>query len=765
MTDYHILRKEGFTSDPEQLLVNETLFHNANGYLGVRSNFEEGYPAGVSTIRGTYINAFYDITPMPQAEILYGFPTKKETIVNLCDTQTIVLELDGEHFSLFEGETLAFARELDMQRGLTKRTLTWRSPGGKITDIIFTRMASFAILPLFTIRFTITPRNWSGDIWVASTHSGAVRNNANENDPRVGDNHAQMMFTDRIEEKDGISFLSAHTGRSGLRLVSAVAHRAPEGAKRIGEKDKEEFRMRFKVHAEKGCTLCFEKLSVLCDSRRYDDPLRSAQEVMAEAIAVPLDVWYARQEEYLARFWEQADVSITGDERLSQSVWFSLYELLQSVGKDAFSSVAAKGLSGEGYEGHFFWDTEMYVLPLFSLIIPGIARSLLSFRWNLLPAARKHARTMGHASGALYPWRTIAGPECSGHYPSGSAQYHLNADIAYAIIQYYLLTEDMDFLAEKGAEILFETARLWLDAGNWHEGSFRIPCVTGPDEYTFIVNNNYYTNVCAQYNLQWAVKVYALLEEAGKLKRVACKIGLRAEEIDAFGKAANDMLLLYDPQLGINPQDDTFLSKPVWDIPATPKENFPLLLHYHPLYINRYQVCKQADTILSHFVHEDCQSEETMRRSYDYYEKITTHDSSLSTCIFSIMAARLGDADKAYCYFSISSMLDIDNIHHNTRDGIHTANMGGTYMGIVYGFAGLRIKEDGLWFRPCIPAAWRAYRFSILYKGSRIEIEVDQKRAVFRLRSGVPRMIIVFSQPMELKSKTVIVLPEKEQLS
>lgn len=382
------------------------------------------------------------------------------------------------------------------------------------------------------------------------------------------------------------------------------------------------------------------------------------------------------KKEYLKEYWNQSALEIEGDDELSLAVRYNLYQLIQSVGKEEHSNIAAKGLSGEGYEGHFFWDTEMYIEPFFVLTNPKIAKNLIEYRYSTLEEARENRRIMGHKKGVLYPWRTIMGKECSGYYPAGSAQYHINGDIVHSIVQYYLATKDVDFIAEKGGEIVFETARLWMDVGNYVEGEYHINGVTGPDEYTCMVNNNYYTNLTARENLNWAVKFYDLLKESDILKPVADKIRLTLSEIEKFKEAADKMFLPYDEKLKINPQDDSFLQKKVWDLKNTPKEDFPLLLHYHPLYLYRYQVCKQADTVLAHFIYEDAQSLETIYHSFLYYEKITTHDSSLSTCIFSIVASRLGLKEKAYDYFGDSAKLDLFDTHHNTRDGIHTANMG-----------------------------------------------------------------------------------------
>jgi alpha,alpha-trehalose phosphorylase len=313
------------------------------------------------------------------------------------------------------------------------------------------------------------------------------------------------------------------------------------------------------------------------------------------------------------------------------------------------------------------------------------------------------------------------GVECSGYYPSGTAQYHINGDIAQAAAFYYSATADLRFLEQEGTELLIETARIWSDLANLYDGKFHPNSVTGPDEYTCMINDNYYTNVCAKNNLRWAVKAFRLLQGQGLEAIVARRTGVTEEELTEFQNVADNMYLPYDKKLRINPQDDSFLQKKKWNFIGTPKEKYPLLLHFHPLHINRYQVCKQADTVLAHFLFEEEQDDETIRNTFLYYEKITTHDSSLSNSIFSIVASRLGLYEKAYDYFNVSAKMDL-YYTQNTKDGIHTANMGGTYMAMVFGFAGLRIKEDGLFLRPALPEAWKGYSFKLFYHGCSFKI-------------------------------------------
>jgi alpha,alpha-trehalose phosphorylase len=758
-------RKEIRLEDPGALLLDETLFHNANGYLGVRSNFEEGYAPGVESIRGSYINGVYDFAEMKQAEKLYGLAEEKQTILNVADTQGIKLFLGGEEFSLFTGQVYRAERILDMKKGRTERHIHWCSPQGKEVEIRIRRLASFTQLPLFLIDYSVTALNFQGNLRFVSTHRGDVKNYSNPGDPRVAAESFRHLLPVRSKAEGTASFIVSETSTSGILICTAVDH-AIEGGRGITlstEVSPEGAKTQIGGVLGAGKTLRLLKYAIFTDSLRREDCEEAAGEELRRAIETGPGSIYSSQEEYLKKFWESAFLEIDGDEKLSDAVKYNMYQLLQSAGRDDKGSMAAKGLSGEGYEGHFFWDTEMYIEPFFILTQSSIGRDLISYRYAILDEARKNARLLGHQKGALFPWRTIMGRECSGYFPAGTAQYHINGDVAWSVVSYYLATGDFEFIAEKGAEIIFECARLWIDTGSWYGGTFQLHGVTGPDEYTCMVNNNYFTNLSAKFNLQWAVRFYKMLTDLGRINHLAVRLDLIPEEIEVFSRAEKAMYIPYDAELGINPQDDSFLSKKKWDLSNTPKENFPLLLHYHPLHLYRHQVCKQADTVLAHFIFEDEQDKETIRRSFLYYEKITTHDSSLSTCIFSIAASKLGYREKAYRYFGDSAMLDLDNTHGNTKDGIHTANMGGVWMAIVYGFAGLRIKEQGLSFDPDIPDPWKGYRFRICYRDSRIQITITPSVATFTLLSGTEKKISVYGKSYTLADPLSIALKRRPE--
>lgn len=743
----------------EQILVDESIFSTGNGYLGVRGNFEEGLPSEYRTIRGTYINAFHDIVPIPYGEKLHAFPETQQKLLNIIDSQRIDIFFDEEHFCLEEGEILLYERHLHLDKGYSERIIEWRSPSGTEVKLTFKRLVSFIEKELFIQRIELESLNYQGKVRIVSTINGNVSNYTEKGDPRVSSSHSKLLKVNKVQQHENVSYLEGKTISTMLNTACAATYHLSVPYKRNNHLQDDsvtsEFIFLFKGKAS------FEKKSIYTDTLRHEGDLLTASLLLHEQLAEKDFIDFSiEQAAYLKDFWNQTDIIIEGDPALQEGIRFNLFHLLQSTGKDRFSNIAAKGLTGEGYEGHYFWDTEIYIFPFFLLTQPKIAKYLLLYRYSILDEARKHARQMGHRSGALFPWRTISGAECSSYFPSGSAQYHISADIAYSFIQYYLATEDFTFMKDFGTEVLFETARLWLDTGHFDRGHFKIDAITGPDEYTCVVNNNYYTNVMAKYNLHWAVKLYKLLEtkDPEKFSILIQRIGLREEEVLTWQKAADQMYLPYDKELGINPQDDTFLQKAVWDLKGTPKDHFPLLLHYHPLILYRHQVCKQADTVLAHFLLEDEQDVATIRNSFTYYEKLTTHDSSLSTCVFSVMASKLGLIHKAYDYFIETARLDLDNTHGNTKDGLHMANMGGTWLAIVFGFAGVRIKEEGISFAPTLPDKWSEYSFSIQYRERKLEIQKNAQHTIIRLLQGEGLSIKVFNQPYYLEKNLPLVL-------
>ena len=409
----------------------------------------------------------------------------------------------------------------------------------------------------------------------------------------------------------------------------------------------------------------------------------------------------------------------------------------------------------------------MYMLPLFVYTQPEVAKALLSYRHSILPKARVRAKELDVNKGILFPWRTINGEECSAYYPAGTAQVHINADIAYGVKLYFEATNDVEFMCEKGLEILIETARFWMEFGDFIEekdNKFCINGVTGPDEYTAIVNNNFYTNLMAKHNLLFAVKGVEELKDREEVVNLFNKIGFDLSEVDMWKKASENMYLPYDDEKKLTMQDDTFFSKKVWDFENTPKENYPLLLHYHPLTIYRYQVNKQADTVLGQLMFSNEFSLEQKKRDFDYYEKITTHDSSLSRSIFGMMASEIGEKEKAYNYFMDTALMDLIDMQQNTKDGIHAANMGGTWMSIVYGFAGMKVNDGKLNINPRLPEKWSKVSFKITFKNKLIKITITELDTIYELIEGSEETIVHCGQEVTIKTNEIVKIENKAEL-
>ncbi|MFJ7826569.1 glycoside hydrolase family 65 protein [Psychrobacillus sp. NPDC096623] len=740
--------------DNQSLLLDESLLSIGNGYLGIRGNFEEGYKSTFGSIRGTYINAFHDETEIQYGEKLHAFPHFQQKILNVIDAQTINIYIDEEQFSLFEGEVLHLERNMHMNAGYVERIVHWKSPKGKEVKIHFKRLISFTTKELFAMEVNIVPLSNIQLVQIVSVVDGNVSNFVDKNDPRVASGHAKRLHIVDVRKDENFSIVKNRTYATQLEVACVTRSRIDldeyEYESKVTDNNVEET-----YFCKGNKPIHFTKYNVYTDTLRHGNGvIEEALFVQQQLTGTSFEDLLLQQKGYLDKFWSTADVKINGDSSLQEGIRFNLFQLLQSVGKDPVSNIAAKGLSGEGYEGHYFWDTEIYIFPVFVMTNPELAKNLLIQRYSILDSARARAKEMGHKKGALFPWRTITGPESSAFFPAGTAQYHISADIAYSYIQYYLVTQDDAFLMDNMAELLFETARLWIDTGHMKDGQFKIDSVTGPDEYTCIVNNNYYTNVMAKHNLLWAAKAYYLLKEKDSkvLSELRDRLQLTVLEVSEWIDAGEKMYLPYDEKHKINAQDDSFLQKDRWDLENTPKEKFPLLLNYHPLTLYRYQVCKQADTVLAHFLLEDEQDLETMNNSYNYYEQITTHDSSLSSCIFSVMASKLGDKAKAYEYFRNTARLDLENTHGNTKDGLHMANMGGTWLAIVYGFAGLRVKESGLSLAPSLPDHWESLEFQLQYQNRTINIQMERNTVTYSLVEGESLTISHKGEMIELVS-------------
>lgn len=759
---------ESWTITEEQFDIahnyrNETTFALSNGYIGTRGTFEEGYDFSVDQgLEGNYINGFYESENIRYGEWNYGFPETSQSLLNLPNLKTTCVFLDGEQFDMRQGMVTQYRRTLHMKEGYLSRELVWTSPNGKRLKVETARLCSFARKNIMAQRMTVTPLNFSGELRFESWLDAGVENHTRKTNPLVDygpfGRHLEPL---QIEQRNDVLLYLGKTQNSGLTMACGSLHKLNHHSQTTEETSALTAMLGFTMVCEQDMPVRLDKYMAYssCGDLPEDALIEFVEAELQRASNMGFDALLQEQAEYACRFWEAADVEIDGDDVVQQGMRFNLFHIMQAAGRDGRVGMGAKGLSGEGYEGHYFWDTEIYILPVFIHTFPELARQLLNYRYNTLEEARKRARVLGHLTGALYPWRTINGQEASTYVPLGTAQYHINADVAYAFWQYIQVSDDKEYLKSHAAEVLCETARIWADVGCFSEardGKYCICCVTGPDEYTAFVDNNFYTNLMARENIKAALEAVKWLKENDNpaYEKLARKIGLEQDELALWKRISTNMYLPYDKKRQVYLQDDGLLLRKEWDDSRIPPEKRHLLYeNYHPLYLWRQRMAKQADSILGMYLHSHLFEMEEIRRNYDFYQRITLHHSSLSTCIFGILASRIGYEKESLHYFYDSARMELDDYHDNFYAGIHAANMAGTWQAIVNGFAGLRTGSGKLELAPYLPKDWRGYTFRIGYQGSKLAIAVGRGQCQVTLLNDKPASITLCGKINELNQK------------
>ncbi len=720
---------------PSEVPKYETLFSLGNGFLGIRGSFDEH---SNSYKPGTFINGFHETEPIVYGEHAYGYAEDRQRMLEVPDGTYVKILVDNEEFDMTGGELLAYERYLDMREGTLERRVRWRSPAGREVELSFSRLVSFSRSHTAALRISCRAINAHVHISLISALSVPLIGKEDHTDPRLGLQFRRKPIVLQGREHTERGAVFRHTTQnSKLRLVSAMENAVVSGHRHWSDTETQLYRTRhtFEIPLETDDEVVFEKYIAYSTSldAETESPAASARKAIEKASRLGFQGLREEQQSYLDRFWDAADFEIEAEKDIHSAVRFSQFHLLQAAGRDGRRNIPAKGMTGSGYEGHYFWDTEIYMLPFFTYACPEIAEALIRYRNTTLPAARARAAELHHR-GCLYPWRTIDGREASAYFPAGTAQYHINADIAYAIKRHARARNAEGLPADFAAEILFESARFWADFGDYIEGKgFCINMVTGPDEYTAMVDNNCFTNLMVRDSLKYAARTARKMraEAPEEFRKTAGKIRLAEEEITDWERAAVTMYIPYDEELGIYPQDDGFLRKAEWDFENTPRENYPLLLHYHPLTIYRHQVLKQPDLVLALFLQSRLFSDEEKRRNYAYYDRLTTGDSSLSACVQGILATETGDPERGYEYFLDTLYMDLDDINRNTRDGIHAAAMGGVWLGLVYGFAGMRDDGEILRFSPCLPGKMTRLAFSLAYRGGTLRLDITGERTLY----------------------------------
>ncbi|WP_213576686.1 glycoside hydrolase family 65 protein [Rhodococcus sp. USK13] len=719
--------------DLQALHATESTFALSNGHIGIRGTFEEGEPRGLP---GTYLNGFYEQRPLPYAEAGYGYPEDGQTVVNVTDGSIIRLLVQDEPLDMRYGSATHHERVLDFRSGTLRRTTEWTSPTGRRVRIHSERLVSFTSRAVAAIHYEVEPLD--GDIELV-LQSDLLANEpipARTDDPRVAAALDNPLVSDFAAAHDFRAVLAHHTRSSGLRMAAGMDHEIdlPANARCGIETEEDLARLTVAADVPSGQRLRVTKyLAYGWSARRSTPALRGQVEgALAGALETGWDELLRRQREYLDDFWETADVEIDGDAELQQAVRFALFHVLQAGARGESRAIPAKGLTGPGYDGHAFWDTETFVLPLLTYTVPDSARDALRWRHSTLDKAKRRALQLGQG-GAVFPWRSITGDECSGYWPAGTAAFHVGADVAVATSRYLAATHDAEFEEECGLELLVETARLWATLGHHNSrGEFRIDGVTGPDEYTAIADNNVFTNLMAQKNLRDAATA------CERRPAKARELGVDDEEAARWRDSAEHMRIPYDAALGVHQQSEGFTHHDEWDFEGTPPEHYPLLLHYPYFDLYRKQVVKQADLVLAMYLRGDAFTPEQKIANFAYYEALTVRDSSLSACVQAVMAAEVGHLQLAYDYLAEAALTDLHDLHANVENGLHIASLAGTWTACVAGFGGMRDHDGDVTFAPRIPPQLTRLSFRMTVRGSAIHVDVRPLVATYRLISGEP---------------------------
>jgi trehalose/maltose hydrolase-like predicted phosphorylase len=715
--------------DLKLLAQSESLFALSNGHIGLRGNFDEGEPHGLP---GTYLNSFYEVRPLPYAEAGFGYPEAGQTVVDVTNGKVLRLMVNDELFDVRYGQLIDHERILDLRAGTLERRVHWCSPAGRQVKLVSTRLVSLAQRSVAAIEYVVE----AVDEFVRITVQSELVSNEDQpetsKDPRVSAVLDRPLEAVDHETTENRAVLMHRTRASGLMMSAAMDH---------------EIEVPGRVEVETEVRPDLARTTVICGLRPGQklrivkylaygwSSLRSRPALRDQAAGALAGAKYSgwdglvkAQREYLDNFWDTADVEVDGDPVIQQAVRFGLFHLLQSSARAERRGIASKGLTGTGYDGHVFWDSEGYVLPVLTYTAPHAAADALRWRASTLDLAKERAGELG-LEGAAFPWRTIRGQECSGYWPAGTAAFHINADIAMAFERYRIVTGDQSLEAECGLEVLIETARLWRSLGHHdRHGVWHLDGVTGPDEYTAIVRDNVFTNLMAAHNLQVAADACARHPERAR------ELGVSTEETAAWRDAAHAANIPYDEELGVHQQCEGFTTFAEWDFEN--RHNYPLLLHEPYVRLYPAQVIKQADLVLAMQWQSHAFTPEQKARNVDYYERRMVRDSSLSACTQAVMCAEVGHLELAHDYAFEAALIDLRDLHSNTRDGLHMASLAGAWTALVGGFGGLRDDEGILSLDPQLPDSFARLCFRLMWQGYRLTVSVTHDEVTYTLRDG-----------------------------
>ncbi|MBP2833607.1 glycoside hydrolase family 65 protein [Aquimarina sp. U1-2] len=752
--------EEGY--DAERVKSSESLFSIGNGAMGQRANFEETYSG--PSFQGSYIAGVYYPDKTRVGWWKNGYPEYFAKVLNAPNWIGIDVQINGETLDLNRCKSVSnFRRELNMKEGWYQRSFTIVLRNGIEILVVATRFLSLDLDEVGAIKYEVTPLQQDVEIvFTPYLDAGITNEDSNWDD--------QFWDTYDVAHKGSSAYILSKTMKTEFHVCTGMRNQVFIGDKmqdiypKVATKDTY-VRLRYEVQASKGETASLVKFGGYCVSLNHkeDDLVSASTAALKQAADAGFNSLLDLQKQAWSKIWEMADIVIEGDVKAQQGIRFNIFQLNQTyLGKDARLNIGPKGFTGEKYGGSTYWDTEAYCIPFYMATKDQrVARNLLTYRYQHLDKAIENAEKLGFSNGAaLYPMVTMNGEECHNEWEITFEEIHRNGAMTFAIYNYHRYTGDYSYIPEKGLEVMIGVARFWHQRATFStdKNKYVILGVTGPNEYENNVNNNWYTNYLAKWCIEYCVdnitKVKA--EYNSDYKRIIDKTNLSQNEIDAMLDVAKRMYFPYSEKHQVYLQQDGFLDKELMTVAELDTSQRPINQKWSWDRILRSPYIKQADTLQGFYMFEDHFTKEELERHFDFYEPFTVHESSLSPCVHSIQAAALDRMDQAYTFYLRTSRLDLDDYNKEVEEGLHITSMAGTWMSIVEGFGGLRIKNDTLSFAPKIPKEWKGYTFNVNFRNQILKVNVSQQGTSFTLEGDKPLTIYVDGKEFKISPNTLI---------
>ena len=722
--------EEGF--DAEKVKSSESLFSIGNGAMGQRANFEEHYSG--KTFQGSYIAGIYYPDKTKVGWWKNGYPEYFAKVLNAPNWIGIDIEINGENLDLAKCQSVSnFRRELNMKEGIYYRSFEATLANGTEISVKVRRFLSLELDEVGVINYEIKVLNSDAKIVFKPYVDAGVHNE---------DANWEEKFWEPISAKhtNNDAFVTARTFKTHFTATTFMQNSILLEGSNLSiapvsvNESKEKIQFTYEVAVAKGQTTTIQKIGGYSVSLNHENTIIGAKNSIAKALEIGISQLTENQKEAWAKIWEMSDITIDGDVKAQQGIRFNIFQLNQTyLGKDSRLNIGPKGFTGEKYGGSTYWDTEAYCIPFYMATKDQqVARNLLAYRYNQLGKAIENAEKLGFKNGAaLYPMVTMNGEECHNEWEITFEEIHRNGAIAFAIFNYYRFTGDYSYIPEKGLEVLIGIARFWNQRATFSapKNKYVILGVTGPNEYENNVNNNFYTNYIAKWCINYAIEQINKIETEypSDFVRIMNKVNLNDAELQSWKNTADNMYFPYSEEHGVYLQQDGFLDKELITVANLDKSQRPINQKWSWDRILRSPYIKQADTLQGFYFFEDHFTKEELEKHFDFYEPFTVHESSLSPCVHSIQAAVLGRMEQAYTFYLRTSRLDLDDYNKEVEEGLHITSMAGTWMSIVEGFGGMRVKNNQLHFEPKIPAQWNGYSFKVNFRNAIVKVEVKQE--------------------------------------